>query len=158
MTGPLALDAESLYVELKNGVRSLLTFVPVVMILGFALLSVFNVFGMIATLLFLSIDGHLLLISALVDSFNVVPVGQGSLAQFSWSHLALLGSNLFSLGLQIALPVLCTMLLVNLALGVMARAAPIPLLLIERSQIKNVALQVVFQRKPSPRPADGTVV
>ena len=33
------------------GVRSLLTFVPVVMILGFALLSVFNVFGMIATLL-----------------------------------------------------------------------------------------------------------
>ena len=33
------------------GVRTLLTFVPVVMILGFALLSVFNVFGMIATLL-----------------------------------------------------------------------------------------------------------
>ena len=33
------------------GVRSLLTFVPLVMILGFALLSVFNVFGMIATLL-----------------------------------------------------------------------------------------------------------
>lgn len=80
--------------------------------------------GMIATLLFLSIDGHLLLLSALVDSFSVVPVGKGSLAQFSWSHLALLGTNLFSLGLQIALPVLCTMLLVNLSLGVMARAAP----------------------------------
>lgn len=80
--------------------------------------------AMIATLLFLSIDGHLLLISALVDSFNVVPVGRGALSQFSWSHLALLGTRLFSLGLQIALPVLCTMLLVNLSLGVMARAAP----------------------------------
>ena len=80
--------------------------------------------AMIATLLFLSIDGHLLLIAALVDSFNVVPVGTGSLAKFSWEHLALLGTKLFSLGLQIALPVLCTMLLVNLSLGVMARAAP----------------------------------
>ncbi len=80
--------------------------------------------AMIATLLFLSIDGHLLLIAALVDSFNVVPVGTGSLAKFSWEHLALLGTKLFSLGLQIAMPVLCTMLLVNLSLGVMARAAP----------------------------------
>ena len=80
--------------------------------------------AMIATLLFLSIDGHLLLIAALVDSFNVVPVGTGSLTKFSWEHLALLGTKLFSLGLQIAMPVLCTMLLVNLSLGVMARAAP----------------------------------
>ncbi|MFM9967574.1 MAG: flagellar biosynthetic protein FliR [Burkholderiales bacterium] len=80
--------------------------------------------AMVATLLFLAIDGHLLLIAALSGSFEVVPVGAGSLSQFSWQHLALLGTQLFSLGLQIAMPVLATMLVVNLALGVMARAAP----------------------------------
>jgi hypothetical protein len=42
--------------------------------------------------------------------------------------------------------------------GALTAHAAAALLLIERSQIKNVALQVVFQRKPSPRPADGTVV
>ena len=37
----------------KLGVRTLLTFVPVLMVIGFLLLSIFNVFGMIAALLVL---------------------------------------------------------------------------------------------------------
>lgn len=80
--------------------------------------------AMVAMLLFLAIDGHLLLLAALADSFDVVPVGGGSLSKFRWEHLALLGTQLFTLGLQISMPVLSTMLLVNLSLGVMARAAP----------------------------------
>jgi flagellar biosynthesis protein FliR len=80
--------------------------------------------AMVALLLFLAIDGHLLLLAALADSFDVVPVGGGSLSKFRWEHLALLGTQLFTLGLQISMPVLSTMLLVNLSLGVMARAAP----------------------------------
>jgi flagellar biosynthetic protein FliR len=80
--------------------------------------------AMVAMLLFLAIDGHLLLLAALYDSFEIIPVGAGALSKFRWEHLALLGTQLFSLGLQIALPVLSTMLLVNMSLGVMARAAP----------------------------------
>lgn len=79
---------------------------------------------MVATLLFLAIDGHLLMLDALIESFNVVPVGMGSSASLRWEYLATLGTQLFSLGLQVSLPVLATMLLVNLSLGVMTRAAP----------------------------------
>lgn len=79
---------------------------------------------MIATLLFLAIDGHLMMLDALVESFNVAPIGLGSVSALRWEYLATLGTQLFSLGLQVSLPVLATMLLVNLSLGVMTRAAP----------------------------------
>ena len=80
--------------------------------------------GMLATLLFLGINGHLLVLNALVESFVLVPVGSGSSGFLRWEHFASLGSQLFALGLQISMPLLATMLLCNLALGVMARAAP----------------------------------
>ena len=80
--------------------------------------------NVLAILLFLSINGHLLMIDALAESFTVVPVGSGLAGMVRWEHFAGLGSALFALGLQIALPLLITMLLANIALGVMARAAP----------------------------------
>jgi len=80
--------------------------------------------NVLAILLFLSINGHLLMLDALVESFTLVPVGGGFAGMVRWEHFAGLGAQLFALGLQIALPLLTTMLLANLALGVMARAAP----------------------------------
>ena len=80
--------------------------------------------SMLATLLFLGINGHLLVLNTLMDSFAVVPIGSGSSGLLRWEHFASLGSQLFTLGLQISMPLLATMLLCNLALGVMARAAP----------------------------------
>ena len=80
--------------------------------------------GMLATLLFLAINGHLLVIEALIASFDVLPVGRGLSGALHWEHFATLGGQMFLLGLQIAMPLLATMLLCNLALGVMSRAAP----------------------------------
>jgi flagellar biosynthetic protein FliR len=66
----------------------------------------------------------LLCIDALVETFELIPVGESLRAGARWDQLASLGSGLFSLGLRIALPVLATMLICNMALAVMARATP----------------------------------
>ena len=77
-----------------------------------------------ATLLFLSVGGHLRLIEALAASFQTLPVGGAGLDAAALSMLARWGSNVFVGGVQIALPVMIALLLVNLAFGVMSRSAP----------------------------------
>lgn len=83
-----------------------------------------SMLGVIASLIFLAINGHLLLIAAIVDSFDVIPVAFGSKPSLDLLALAAVGGEVFRLGLHIALPVLATMLILNLALGVLARVAP----------------------------------
>jgi flagellar biosynthetic protein FliR len=75
-------------------------------------------------LVFLSLDGPLLMLAGLADSFELAPVGADFYASLRWDRVSLLGAEMFALGLQLALPLLTTMLLCNIALGVMARAAP----------------------------------
>lgn len=80
--------------------------------------------GMIATLMFLAIDGPFQMFAALVESFSVAPLGADFHASLRWDALAQMGGAMFVLGLQLALPVVTAMLMCNIALGVMARAAP----------------------------------
>ena len=77
-----------------------------------------------ATLLFLSLGGHLRLIEALAASFNGLPIGGPGLDANAMKAFAVWGGNLFAGGVQIALPVVIALLLVNLAFGVMSRSAP----------------------------------
>jgi flagellar biosynthesis protein FliR len=76
-------------------------------------------------LVFLALNGHLMLIAGLVNTFVSFPVDviQG-LAAFDARALVLAGRELFSLGVTLALPVIAAMLLANLALGVLTRTAP----------------------------------
>jgi flagellar biosynthetic protein FliR len=80
--------------------------------------------GLLATLVFLSMNGHLILVAGIAESFRAIPVGAGAPLMADWKGLALLGGTLFSLGVHMALPVLATMLILNLALGVLARVSP----------------------------------
>jgi flagellar biosynthetic protein FliR len=80
--------------------------------------------GLVATLVFLAINGHLMMLAGLAESFRAVPVGAPAPGAQDLHALALLGGEMFKVGLHLALPVLATMLIVNLALGVLARAAP----------------------------------
>jgi flagellar biosynthetic protein FliR len=80
--------------------------------------------GLLAALVYLSLDGHLQLVAILVESFSVWPVAPAATASIDAARLAGWGGELFRLGLQLAAPVAATMLLVNLALGVLARSAP----------------------------------
>ncbi len=77
-----------------------------------------------ATLVFLALDGHLMLIDVLVQSFRLMPVGgTESLLEMPWK-IVLWGSHMFASALLIALPATIAILMVNLAFGVMTRAAP----------------------------------
>ena len=82
--------------------------------------------GLFGTLVFLSIDGHLMLIDALARSFAAVPVGDGpgALPADLWQRLIDWGGASLTLGFHLALPVLAAMIACNLALGALARAAP----------------------------------
>ena len=77
----------------------------------------------IVTLTFLALNGHLLLIETLVDGFQRLPVGTAPPAS-TWYTVAAWGSELFAGSLAVALPGMTGMLVANLAIGVMSRAAP----------------------------------
>ena len=81
-------------------------------------------FLMLVTLIFVTIDGHLILIQMLVQSFNTLPPGGSQLDADIYFQIASLGSWMFLSALVFALPVLTSLLFVNIAFGVMSRAAP----------------------------------
>jgi flagellar biosynthetic protein FliR len=82
----------------------------------------------IAMLAFLVFDGHLQMISALVQTFQSVPVSANVLGSAvharGWQTLATYGVSVFSTGLLLSLPVVTALLIANLALGILNRAAP----------------------------------
>lgn len=87
--------------------------------------AVGNFMSLLALLMFIAIDGHLMLVHALAESFRLFPLagGDGGLPM-SFEALARSGAGIFSTALQLALPFLAVTLLTNILLGVMARIAP----------------------------------
>lgn len=81
-------------------------------------------FLMILTMLiFLSLDGHLLVVTAMSQSFFTMPI---SLTHQTIDMLQLVtwGGEIFSIGLLIALPAVATLLIINMSLGILTRTAP----------------------------------
>lgn len=79
---------------------------------------------LVATLIFLTMDGHLVLISVLVGSFETIPVGVQGLGPAGLWTLVSWVSDMFVGAILMALPAITTLMLVNIAFGVMMRAAP----------------------------------
>lgn len=80
--------------------------------------------GIIAALILLALNGHLLMIAALIDSFHMVPISAQPELALSVGRIVALGGEIFRIGLHLSLPVLATLLVLNLAMGVLSRAAP----------------------------------
>ncbi|MEH6389367.1 MAG: flagellar biosynthetic protein FliR [Pseudomonas profundi] len=91
--------------------------------MGISVAVVAQVFTMLVTLLFLSMDGHLVVIEVLAESFTTLPIGQGLLAT-DFHTLVLRFSWVMAAALLIGLPAITALLIVNLSFGVMMRAAP----------------------------------
>src|SRR4030066_521792 len=81
-------------------------------------------FNMLALLVFLAVDAHLLLLGVLVDSFQSLPISPQPLSAAGFYNVAAFGSTVFAVGLQLALPVIAIMLMTNLSLGILTRSAP----------------------------------
>ena len=78
--------------------------------------------GIIASLLFLAMNGHLMLISLAAESFHTLPIGK-MMSGSSYYTAALWGSSIFAYALQLSLPLLAALLITNLAMGILTRAA-----------------------------------
>jgi len=76
---------------------------------------------MVTTLLFLSINGHLLMMESIVQSFVAWPVGSGNLNSKGVFAIANMGTWMFQSALIMALPVVTSLLVVNLAIVAMSR-------------------------------------
>jgi flagellar biosynthetic protein FliR len=80
-------------------------------------------FLMLVTLLFLAMNGHLVVFEILAESFVTLPVGTGLMVEHYWEIATKLGW-VFGVALILVLPAVTALLIVNIAFGVMTRAAP----------------------------------
>ncbi|HRP28591.1 MAG TPA: flagellar biosynthetic protein FliR [Burkholderiaceae bacterium] len=80
-------------------------------------------FGVSVSWLFIVINGHLLLIAAIVQSFHAFPVGAEPFAFLRSTQPQVWGAEIFALGLWIALPLVAMLLFVNFVLGIVSRVA-----------------------------------
>ena len=83
--------------------------------------QMFMIFGVLT---YLAVDGHLMLLGALAQSFQTLPIGVFHVDGNFLATVASWGAHVFESGLLIALPAVIALLIVNLALGVVTRAAP----------------------------------
>lgn len=76
------------------------------------------------TLIFISLNGHLLLIQMLLDSFKTLPISVDGINTAGIWSIIVWSSQMFTGGLLLSMPIVASLLLVNVIFGVAARAAP----------------------------------
>lgn len=79
--------------------------------------------GLLAMLIFLSLDGHLMIVTAIANSFVSMPITVSG-GGINPMKIAMWGEVIFSAGLLLALPAVAALLITNMALGILTRTAP----------------------------------
>jgi flagellar biosynthetic protein FliR len=75
-------------------------------------------------MVYLAANVHLALLATLVDSFTTMPITVGPMTGNIAEQVVRWGGRLFSAGLQLSLPIVAALLITNVALGILTRAAP----------------------------------
>ena len=83
-----------------------------------------QVLTVLATLLFLSMDGHLAFITVVIESYRALPVGGGLLSAGGAQAVAIMGGAMFAASVMLALPVVTGVILIQLVMAMLARSAP----------------------------------
>ena len=83
-----------------------------------------NFLGLLAMLIFLALNGHLLTLSLLAESFKLLPVSATPFSVKGYSVVLAWAATLFSAGVLLALPLIAALLIANIAMGVLSRVAP----------------------------------
>ena len=83
-----------------------------------------QIFMTMGMLTYLAINGHLVLLGALAHSFQSLPIGGQNIDGDFLLAVATWGGRIFETGLLVALPTTIALVIVNMALGVVMRAAP----------------------------------
>lgn len=80
--------------------------------------------SLLTMMIYLASDLHLVLLSTLAQSFTTLPVSEAALSGGGFLQVAGWGGRIFSAGVQLSLPIVAALLITNMALGVLTRAAP----------------------------------
>lgn len=80
--------------------------------------------GFLTALMFLAMNGHLLALSLLAESFVLLPVSATPFHAIALWSLMSSAAMMFSLGVMLALPLIAALLVTNISLGVLSRVAP----------------------------------
>jgi flagellar biosynthetic protein FliR len=83
-----------------------------------------SLLSLLGLMLFISIDGHLMLLHALAESFRVMPLTLPVIQPTGFEAVARLGTDLFAVALSLALPFIAVLMVGNVVLAVLARVAP----------------------------------
>lgn len=79
-------------------------------------------FTLVASLVFLSLNGHMLLVATIVSSYDTIPAFGASLPSGAGDDILRLCQHMFIVGLRLAAPVLIIILLINILLAILGRA------------------------------------
>lgn len=90
---------------------------------GVNVATIGQLFLMTANLIFLALNGHLVMFQVLAESFNTLPISEGGLPYQSYKDLVGYTSWMFASSLLIALPTIVALLIVNMSFGVISKVA-----------------------------------
>ncbi len=83
-----------------------------------------QIFYLFVMILFILMDGHHFLLLALDESFVRIPIGAGVFSSLAVEGFARMSADIFIIGVKFGAPVLITILVVEFALGIVARTVP----------------------------------
>ena len=98
----------------------------------------------VALLVFLSLNGHHMLISALAESFRLVDIGMVSLKGGFFARLFSISANLFVIAIKIGSPAIAALLFTSAAFGISAKFAPQMNILIAAFPVKIIVGLIFF--------------
>jgi flagellar biosynthetic protein FliR len=80
--------------------------------------------ALLTLMVYLATNLHLVLLSTLAQSFTSLPISAAALSGDGFQQLTAWGGRIFSAGIQLSLPIVAALLITNMALGILTRAAP----------------------------------
>ncbi|WP_207751323.1 flagellar biosynthetic protein FliR [Anaeromonas frigoriresistens] len=83
-----------------------------------------NLYYILALLIFLTIDGHHWFLQAIIKSYSILPLGSISINEGILKQMIYVFSEIFNIGFKISSPILATVFLANILLGIIARTMP----------------------------------
>lgn len=116
-----AVQAAGAFIGLKMGLAFATFFDPGS---GTNIVVLSRILFMIALLMFLALNGHLIVLEIVATSFQTLPIGLGGFNPLGYEMLARYSGVIFTTGTLLALPVVAPLLTVSLGLGILNRAAP----------------------------------
>ncbi len=96
-------------------------------------------YGVLATVIFLAANGHHTVLEALSRTFQIAPIGQAQAPSISPDQVLAMVQEVIVIALRIAMPAVAALLLADVVLGLLGRAAPQMQVMIVGAPVKIAA-------------------